>query len=74
MDIATLWNEKLKGFRTVIANAAMAGLAAFAAYLANVDWATQLGITGGAIAAALANYLLRTVTDTPIFTAAPKQD
>jgi hypothetical protein len=56
----------LKGFRTIIVNALLAGSVPVLDSLASVNWVELLGPTGAMVAVAAINIVMRMITTTPV--------
>lgn len=56
----------LKGYRTILLNALIAGSVPALQYLASVDWVSTLGPTWSMVAVAAINVVMRFVTTTPV--------
>jgi len=56
----------LKGLRTLLLNAGIAGLVAFLAYLVDYDWTQHVSPSAAVMIVAGLNFGLRFITDTPV--------
>lgn len=56
----------MKGYRTIIVNALLAGSVPALESLASVNWVELLGPTGAMVAVAVVNTVMRIITTTPI--------
>jgi len=58
----------MKGFRTLLINAGVVALVAVLHFLIGLDWTAYVSPQTGVVIVAIANMVLRLITDTPVGT------